>query len=556
MSRRNCHNKGTGSEASLAGAWAQGAKLAGVLALLAMGLWLLPAQGADDTPAAEMRYRRIFAPADRTKDWPVGKMRYLPIEAAEFERLVDLARASAPAARPPAATRLVKAQYSARLAGDQLTAGEAALEVTHAADWPALLWLDPCGLAVSKATWAAGRPSNAVLGTSGDNVLVALVERSGTLKLDWALAGRRDSADMLKFAIDLPSCPVNRFLLDLPENLAPAADQGLVTALAPAQGGLRRWQIELGGRHRFALRIVSAGAADPRRPLALVRESTVYDFSLHGVEVSTEWKVDVHHEPLRQLSLSLGPRLRLVAAQCGDTPLPWSVTSPAGSPQTKVLLNLPEAIQGVGHVVRLKAVGPLESGVPWRLPRIQPEGVFWQEGMATLLVPAPLEVEHVATTGCRQSGTAPLPSPRVGEAVDIQYFVPDAALEVVLAMRQPPLELASGTSVELSGEAVKARTVAEFRLADGSQFTLSGDLGPQWQIDAIDSVPAGAVEDWTVEKTARPQQRLVVRLAKGLTPTRPIRLVVSASRLLISTARPLGIGDLVPLALKAVRKLR
>ena len=124
---------------------------------------------------------------------------------------------------------------------------------------------------------------------------------------------------------------------------------------------MRRWQIELGGSHRFRLRILPAGAAGHRPQLALLRESRTYDFSLRGVEVSAQWRLQVHNEPLQQVTVLLDPGLQLVSARCGDTSMPWSAAPPAGGQGTRVVLALPEPIRDAERVIRLSAVWAARS---------------------------------------------------------------------------------------------------------------------------------------------------------------------------------------------------
>ena len=58
-------------------------------------------RGKQGTGSEVIRFRRILAPEDRIKDWPLGDGKYLPVDAAEFERLVaDL--------QPPGAGRRLR----------------------------------------------------------------------------------------------------------------------------------------------------------------------------------------------------------------------------------------------------------------------------------------------------------------------------------------------------------------------------------------------------------------------------------------------------------------
>ena len=77
-------------------------------------------------------------PAGREQEWPTGNERYVPIDAKEFERLLDLAQTSRTAPRGGSA-QLAKAEYQARLVGEQLLTGTALLDISHKSDDPALV---------------------------------------------------------------------------------------------------------------------------------------------------------------------------------------------------------------------------------------------------------------------------------------------------------------------------------------------------------------------------------------------------------------------------------
>jgi len=512
--------------------------------------------GADaapaDAPAASvLRFRRVYGPADRLKDWLRGNVKYVPIEPAEFNRLLSLVRTAAPGAQPSSGAQLASAEYQVSLVGNELTGGQAAVKVVHSAKGPVLLPLDPCGLAIGKATWLGSEPAKeATLGLGADGKLAALVERSGQLQFAWSLEGRRDPSDVLHFQIELPACPVNRFSVDVPESMSLLSEYGLVQEMGWVDEGVRRWRIELGGRHRFHLRAVPLGAAQQRTQLTLVKESLIYSFSLRGVDVSADLKFEVHNEPLSQVTLALDPGLHLVSARYGDAAVPWSVVSAGDGQGTTVVVTLPEPIQDSGRVLRLGAIAPLLLDRPWRLPRIRPEQVFWQEGGATLSVPAPLTLKQLSPLGGRQSGTEPLSAPRVGESAQFQYYNVDATVEVVLGQRSAVVHVVSGTAVVLGRRETSARVVADFRAAEAAQYVLEADLSSQWQIDTIESLPAGALEDWTVEKEKN-KRKLIIRLAKALAPEQPLRIVAVAHRSASAPGQKLGIDALVPMRFRA-----
>jgi hypothetical protein len=501
--------------------------------------------------AQVLRFRRVYAPADRVEDWPRGDVKYMRMEPAEFDRLLKAAQSTTSRDQAFLAARIVAAQYQAELDGDQLTAGRGTLQVVQSAGARTLLPLDPCGLAIGKAHWAGDKPRGATLGLGVDATLQVLTEGSGQLEFQWSLAGQHDAEDVLNFRFELPASPANRLILDLPEKMTPAADQGLVFQAGWADEGLRRWQIELGGHHRFRLRVLPASAAQRPRQLPLVRESVKYHFSPHGVDVTADLTFEVHNGPLRQVTLALDPQLQLASAQCGDTTVPWVPVSTGSSPVTQIALTLPEVGHDTQPVLRLRALAPLATDRRWRLPRIRPEGVLWQEGTATLLVLAPLSIEGLLPIGCRQTGTGPLSGSRVGEAAEFQYLTPDATVEILLSRRHTPLRMASGTAIELSDRGMTARVVADFHVSQDPRFVLEADVSRRWLIDSVESFPVETVDDWDLERPNGGRRKLTVHLAQSLSPTRPLRLIVNARRLRSPLGWQLAIDDLVPLRFQA-----
>ncbi len=506
------------------------------------------AQSDEAERAPAIRIRRVHVPAARREDWPLGQQKYLPVAPDEFERLLAASAVPAHSADSPAlASRLVRAEYEARLDGDRLTEGRGTLWVEHASETRALLRLNPCGLAVHSAAWPGEEPRAAAFGLGVDGSVEMLVEQSGPLEIEWSLSGRRDAAGTLLFPVRLPASPVSRLLVRTHDDVELHVDRGAVLDAGRDEDGSRRWQIELGNRNEFELRAAASGAEAPRPGLALVREHTGYDVSLRGVEVSTEWTLEIHHEPLSQISFRLDEQLQLVTATLGEEPVPWTVSPGGEGEPSRVVLRLPSPVQGTGLLLRLGALAPCVASRPWRLPRIQPEDILWQEGSATLSVRSPLVVERFTTVGCRQTGAEVLAAPRHGESFQLQFFHPEGTAELDIVEREDRVEVVSGTSIQWGEEEVRARVRADFRLAAGTRFDLQAALGPRWMIDAMESTPADAVDQWAVEPDGRDGPRLVVRLARSLAPGRPIRLSVVARRLGASVGESFAMRELAPL---------
>ena len=428
-------------------------------------------EGEESREAESIRFRRIHVPADRIAQWPDGRTKYMPLEAAEFERLLAATHTNPPGTTASAGARLLASQYEARLEGDRLVAGQATLEVAHATDAAVLVSLDPCGLAIGAARWTETEPiegeaTAATWGLSDDGKLGLLIHGSGRLDLEWSLSGRRETSGAVEFDMELPASPVNRLSLDIPDAMVPTADRGIVHAAERGTQGWRRWHIELGGHHRFRLRIAPAATADQTGQSVVVRQATVYDFSLRGIDVSSRLNIETDGEPVRQVALTLDGGLQLIDAQYGEASVPWSVASdngPAGSngsTGSQVVLWLPEPIEGAGRVLRLSASAPLQTDHQLQLPRIRPEGMFWQEGSLTLRTPSSLLIEQLTPVGCRQWDARSTPGE--GQSAEFRCFGPDATVEIVMARRKRPIRLSSGTSVRLGGGEITTETRVDF----------------------------------------------------------------------------------------------
>lgn len=524
------------------------------LTLLVAGFGVRPA-GAQVTEAGSsqaIRFRRVLVPTASRGDWPLGQHKYLPIGPDEFEKL--LAASVVPEAvanRLAVAPRISHAEYEAYLDGNRLTKGRGTLWVEHVSEARALLRLDPCNLAVSKAVWADEIPRPAVFGLGVGGSLDLLVEQTGQLEIDWSLAGRRESTGGLTFPLRFPACPVNHLLLETRDDVDLLVDHGAVLDVGRGEDGTRHWRIELGNRFECELRVVALGGETVRRGLSLLREQTGYDVSPRGIEVSSEWNLEIHHEPLGEIGLYVDEELQLATAKLGEEPVPWTVAPREGGGPSRVLLRLPKPVQGTGLVLRLGALAPLRTDRPCRLPRIRPEGVFWQEGGATLFVQAPLVVERLGLVGCRQTGVEFVETPRKGESFQLQLYHPEATAELDLVEPKNRITVVSGTSVQWSEEEIRATVRADIHLKGGIQFRINAALGPRWMVDTVESAPADAVDEWMVETDDQGQRHLVVRLIRALAPGRPIRLSVNARRLGSSLGDALLIDSLSPLRFDA-----
>ena len=403
-----------------------------------------------------------------------------------------------------------------------------------------------------------------------DGKLAIRIAESGRLQFGWTLHGQREPGNGVVFALLLPRCPSTQMLLTLSADLVPLVDQAIVTAIpdpSPVRGKggersrsadvekprTRLWRIDLGGQNLATLRIVGSDSVHESRPLTLVREAVTYEFSPRGLQLSAELKLDVLHEPIRQIPLELDRPLSLVTARIGDVQVPWSevdadddespantlldkvaaiadelpVLLPWRSRSRRIVLQLPEPLHGAGRVVRLGAVAPLSSS--GRLPSIRPvpPGLLWQEGTATLLIQPPLELKELHFAGGRQTKVESLPPDAQAEAVTLQYFRPDADVHVVLERRPDRFTVDSGTTIEARGSSLRGVATVDVTAQVGECFSLAARVPASWIIDSVDSSPAGSVSNWSLARSGSAAFRLKMGFTRAVRTDRPLRLVVT-----------------------------
>ena len=567
-----------------------------------------------------LRFIRVFAPDDQPELWPRGQGRYLPVETDEFERLLERAKARGRRTSASAAN-ISAAEYRAWLDANGILHGTARLKVSRHGKDPVLLPLAPCRLVIKRASWEADgnaeeekttRKTPAVLGTDPAGRIALVVERSGTLELEWMLRGnwtpqakatesgpakgnsvkgetsgngtvRKKAVENgphegveIKYGLELPQCPMNVLFLDLPPAFVPQVEGAIVLPsveppISPAATGLagpRRWQIELGGRHRFELRLSRTGTTAGARPTVRARQTLVYDLTEQGLEVSSAFRLDAAYSPIDRVDILLDHPLKVIRAQCGDKPASWSVM-PGGDGKTdRVTLELPELVQGADIGIGVWAYGPVVTDRPWRLPRIRAncvsnsgatvreekifrEKISWKQGQATLIVADPLQIIDLKKVDCRQSKTGRLPLPASGESVLLQLFSPHATGEIVLSQAVSPPTVDCGVAARLDTGDITAQVTANFLGTRQKYFRIEADLAPQWIVDSVESLPTDVVDDWNVEDAGDASdgsRRLVARLSKPLSASQgPLRLLVGLRSPRSPLGRRLSADDLMPL---------
>ncbi|QGJ71556.1 Hypothetical protein PBC10988_32630 [Planctomycetales bacterium 10988] len=527
---------------------------------------LLPAQESPESSSLKgpLEFRRIYLPADRVEDWPLGKMKFRPTDREEFEQLVKELQAvsNGPELQE---THIVRAAYSARLEGQSLIDGNFSWQIHQPQSTPSLLPLKNFHLPIHNAHWSKPEEATSYLGLHPEGYQALVVPKSGTLEAEWSMTGeRRTSSDSLEFSFSIPEAQTTILLLDVPQTWTLDADKGVV--LGPLNSDLldhRRWRLELSGHRQFEVRMRLDPQATQQQGLTHTKQTLTYDFSQRGLEVSCQLEVESLNQPRQQIELHLDPSLRLIAARYDDESLEWlplstepiaeqteEETANSQPTPTRVLLQLPEPISGGSHLISLKALAPLQLDQPWRLPRIRPADLFWREGQSTLRVPAPLVLEQVKPVeiqgqlSCRQIEASPLPSPNEGESIVMQHYTSEAAVEVIISRLPRRLAMEGGISLLWKPDIVQGKAVLDLSLDEGKRFELTLDCPRVWVIDTVRTVPAEALGTWSYRSEGPMPGKVKLELAKALSTTQPIRVILQGRWLRPPFEKQVSINEL------------
>ncbi len=462
-----------------------------------------------------LRYRRVYVPADSVDRWPRGAVRYLPIDPDEFERL--LAAAESSGENEAVGPRITSAEYRARFADRCLIDGAGRLTIAAPARRPTSLSWHRSNLAVSHLRWTPDdRPATAGL-TEGD--WCVRVEGDGELLFDWTRAATAANQRATVFDLQFPPSPVGTLVLDLPDDLTPVVDRGLVSAGEWIDEGVRQWRINLGGHSQTQLELRSEAAPAEPPPVGGAVTRTDYTATARGIDIVSTWTLEDVRAIGRRLQAAVDRELTITAVRVDGMGADWVLEdAPAGR---RVAVTLPEGVDAC--VVEFVGQSPLPMGEARTLPRAWPTSVLWRGGTIGLSVSDQWEIDEL-----RPSETIQAPAP--AGAADVwraEYRCLSAQAAVALAVRPvaPRLSVSGGTAVEVSGTGATARFVGDIVCVRGVAFELPIELAAAWQIDSVAAIPADYLDDWSVS-----QRSLTVRLRKPLSGDGQLRLLISARR--------------------------
>jgi len=288
------------------------------------------------------------------------------------------------------------------------------------------------------------------------------------------------------------------------------------------------WRIELRGDTSLKVRLAPASEPPLAQSLVLLRQDQRYTVAPDAVEITVRLRLDVHQQPLSELTFELDDSMQLYRAYYRDTPLNWS-DAKSGTGR-RVTLAIPEPLLGDGHEIRLQAVAAADVGTAWRLPRVTVPGVFWLEGVSRLEVPEPWRIAYLETEGGRQVQTAPLVAPQRGESVEIREFQPRSQIIAQLQRAVGEMVAQTITSVKLGTAATTVVYDSQLTSTGSSQHSVELNLLPGWTIDMVETQPPDILEDWRVVYGSAASRSVQVHFRSPLATDQPLRLTMYAHR--------------------------
>jgi hypothetical protein len=483
--------------------------------------------GERSEPTVRLEFRRVLVPHDRPTEWPTTGETYLPVPKERFEQLLK-ELADRPLASADLAASVRSATYSARLTDDAILQGDAKLNVEHRAPGTAVLQLGSCNLAMQNLRWADDAQAP-IAGLSSSGETVVLVERSGQLRFDWLRRATTTDVDRWDFTLDLPSAAATQVSYLVPSSRTVAISAGLLTAGAEEGSAGRWWHAILGPRRRLDLTIRAArdqkAAASTR-----VRQAMRYDVTSRGIEVSADLEFESYRWPLDEFEFIADGGFELLEVRIGGEPAQGVAATMRDDGSATYLVRGRVPAASGRQLIQITGTARVEAAASRPLPALRPKGAVWQSGKTTLTIHAPLWLDSLDLTDCRQVALASLPPPAQGEAYDFEWFDPAARIVAGIVPARTGWQAAMGSRLDITDGEVVGRTTLHLQADAGETFLIEADVENSWLIDSVEAIPPEAMADWTFEPQVSADPELKVRLARALRPAEPLTLVVNGRR--------------------------
>ena len=258
-----------------------------------------------------------------------------------------------------------------------------------------------------------------------------------------------------------------------------------------------------------------------------MRENIAYVIGPRGLDLKDKWKLDVPVAEKRELSVPVPSSVHLTAIKADGRNLTWRIVRDPSSSTDTALIELPKTTAKKALQIALDAWQPLVLNLPWRLPRLRPEGVFWSAGHYELSIAADYELVRLEPTECIETGVNAISSGADSpERHSLTAYAPSAAVEISLSQRQPEATIRADSSLSLADPDLKGRLVTQWKLSHGATHQLVGAVAAGWVIETVETIPTDAMTDWIIDRHGN-QRRIEIHLSRAVNSTRQVSVVVT-----------------------------
>ncbi len=482
--------------------------------------WLMGCWGAvAEVRAAEKEAlppaRSALVPANRPDLWPRGD--WQAISPATYG---ELRRRAAPKPNGPAPVRLLQAEYRATFQGRDLVDGRVSVLVRRSSPEPALVFLEPCNLAVTRLIWDDG--TEAVWGTTDNGRLALWMDRAeGTLTGEWSLRGRV-GPDGVEFAVGLLPVAVQSLHLEIPSG------QRLIGPDVSAEGpepsersGWSLWHISAGSRRRLTFRVARDLGPNSSQPRILVEDDVSCVVRERRLELQSDFRLQVEDAPVRRVTFLVPRELEVHTVEyAGENPLAAERLR-SGSENDQLVVDLGEPFRGRTRLIRIRAsISPKTSGF-WRLPELRVEQASLIGGQLSLRVDPPLVLKAVDPAGYRQMGVD-------GETLLFQRTASDGRLLLFVGPTRRRMLATAYNDLQIGRSSSTAETRIAWSSRAGSVFAVDAQIQPGWEVTAV-RVPGddGSEQDtshalnWTIHRVTDGQRILRIEFVDPLKTEAP-----------------------------------
>src|SRR5262249_49738625 len=142
--------------------------------------------------------------------------------------------------------------------------------------------------------------------------------------------------------------------------------------------------------------------------------------------------------------------------------------------------------------------------------------------------------------GCVQTQASPAAVGRSSDRFEFQLFDSDATLQVESDRAAMSLHEESGTQITVEPNQITGVLVAELTSRGRSRFAATAQIPRTWIVDSVETQPPEMLADRSLAASGPGPHLLQLKLARPVTPQRPLRLIVRAHYRRPANNQPLG----------------